>query len=295
MLSTRLFRPAHIHHGHTAHFCVYTVSVISRHHLIVCASSHAHPDDSTLVALAAADGFPPAETSSVGYGFLTWESPIDISKLCYKLKPLYTTASTRSAAAASVVSITTNISVDSPLLLDAGIAAGNNSNATTFCNFLPATARCAPGRPPGWLPLLGFYLMDLLAELAVYWGFMASGWQTGNHGFAFLGASFIALFLPKDDAIKRWRSLWRGGRRWPNKARPRGPSAPRRVTSTPVDVYFSFLTLGVALVLGSAIYLQLTSLCSLYSLRAIDGLWLAMGAGAGTCRRPSRWLCELVL
>ena len=64
--------------------------------LWAAAGFYAHPNHSTLIALAAADGFPPAETSSGGYGFLTWESPNDIFKLCYKLKPLYTTASTRS-------------------------------------------------------------------------------------------------------------------------------------------------------------------------------------------------------
>ena len=66
--------------------------------LWAAASSHAHIDGSTLMPHRAGRGrwFPPAETSSVGYGFLTWESPIDIFKLCYKLKPLYTTASTRS-------------------------------------------------------------------------------------------------------------------------------------------------------------------------------------------------------
>ena len=215
-----------------------------------------------------------ASTVSVGYGFLTGKSSTcdNLLNHSYNLHSLATTATLALHEACPLVAVdASNDTLASPNPRD-GFLAG--------C-FAPRP----PGLPPEWL-WLSRYLIDIYNELALGIAFdfgvenLFLSIGTSLHA---LGAALLSLGNGKPackSGAENWSSLVRAGRRWGGKARPRGPSAPRRVSffSTPVGVYLLLLTLGLLFILGTALCSPLASLCLLYSTSTLYFAWLLMSA-----------------
>ena len=204
--------------------------------------------DSRFSAASADSRVPPSvETSPVGYGFLARNARSDIFKLNFLLHQLATPAASRSHAASPFISNDPNAYDDSQLL---GINCSVADQAARFATFHLHLqfSSLPPGRPPEWLWLLSQYLIDIYNELALSLAF-----DDGCHNLSvgaflhalgtFLLSTNVPLAMAVGSTPKNWSTRRRAGRLWWGKARPRGPSAPRRVSllSTPVGTYLSLL------------------------------------------------------